>query len=329
MSETLDVVQAEPGGWLAEMQRTRCNGATPLTTYQGLISDEIVLPQSAANADDPARLVGACSAFTDALLNQRHFIEGEFAPEALWSFYANDYLQQVIAGGHAQYFANRGGDELAVRSCMAGLKSMLADPQWSLLNLMLRLKRNPPKLALKTARQRGYRDVAAALRDIDAQFLELERTEPLTVRHKIWLKSLRKLKLVPDAEISPNLGRIAGANALRGARAQERERIRAEHERTDPAFIAARALCEQAGLRFGGLKQLGFAPMRTVWAEGPDRRAFMHRVETDCGARTVVFYVDGGFSKRRLAALIEPGAALPLGSLNLSKAEFAAIVPAR
>jgi hypothetical protein len=263
------------------------------------------------------------------LLNQAHFLEGEFAPEALWSFHAHDYLAQVLAGGHAQYFANRGGDELALRACAAGLKSMLADPHLALLNLMLRLKRNPPKLALKTARQRGYRDVAAALRDIDKKFLELEQTEPLTARHKIWLKSLRKVKLVPDAEMSANLNRLAAVNTLRVGRAQERERIRAEHERTDPAFIAARNLCDQAGLRFIGLRRVGFAPMRTIWPEGPDRRAFVNRVETDCGARAAVFYEEGRFAKRRLGVLIEQGAPLPLGSLTLSKEDLAAIVPSR
>jgi hypothetical protein len=326
MSETL-VETVEPGGWLAEHQRERREGGSALDTYQGLLSDEIVLPQSAAEAKDPLQLVIACSAFNDSVQNQALLIPGEYAPEALFSYYAHDYLAQASTGGHAQYFANRSADELAIKCCGAALKSMLADPHLELFNLMVRLKRNPPKLARRIAAQSGYRSVSAAMHDLDKRFALLEEKEPLTARHKIWLKSLRKLKLVPDAEMNQHLTRIAQANPLWQRRKAQADAIRAEHERTDPTFKAARALCEQAGLGFAGMRAGTIAPMRAIWPDGPDVTAFACRVETDRGPRAALFYSQGGLFRRRLAVLLEQGGSLPLGSLNLSASEFAAIVP--
>ena len=43
---------------------------------------------------------------------------------------------------------------------------------------------------------------------------EVEANEPLTVRHKAWLKSLRKVKLAPDAEMTGHLQRMAQSNPL-------------------------------------------------------------------------------------------------------------------
>jgi len=326
MSETL-VETVEPGGWLAEHQREHRVGGSALDTYQGMLSNEIVLPQSASDAKDPLQLVLACSAYNDSLQNQALLIAGEYAPEALFSFYAHDYLVQASTGGHAQYFANRSQDELAIKCCGAALKSMLADPHLELFNLMVRLKRNPPAMARKIAAQKGYRSVASAMHDIDKRFALLEEKEPLTTRHKMWLKSLRKFRVVPDADMNQHITAVAQGNPLWQRRKAQSDAIRAEHERTDPTFKAARALCEQAGIGFAGMRSGTFAPMRAIWPDGPDVTVFACRVETDRGPRAALFYGEGGLFKRRLAVLLEQGGTLPLGSLNLSAAEFAAIVP--
>lgn len=324
MSETAETV-IEPGGWLGEFQRGHRAGASPLETYQGLLADEIVLPQGAADHADPAQLVLASIAWTEAMLDQLCFIHGEFAPESSFSFYAHDYLVQASAGGHARYFQRRGRDELALKCAAQGLKSMLAAPHLDIFNLMVRLKRLPPPGARKLAKQKGYRDVAAAFRDLDKRLAELETREPLTARHKTWLKSLRKVTYAPDAEMTKHLGRLVLRNPLRPQRKEELDRQRAESERSDPAHQAARSLCEMAGLRFGGLKPMGAAKLRDVWAEGPDKAGFVFRVETDRGPKAALFYVEGGLFKKRLAVLIEQGNPLPLGSLSPSEAEFAAI----
>ncbi|MGD9816942.1 MAG: hypothetical protein AB7Q23_17310 [Hyphomonadaceae bacterium] len=329
MSDETAVIeqQAEPGGWLAEHQRAHCAGSSASDTFQGLIADEIFLPQSAADHTDPLQLVLACNAWTDALLNQAYFIPGEFAPEALWSFYAHDYLAQATAGGQAQYYALRGGDEIALRCTQSALKSMLADPHLEIFNLLVRLKRAKPVTARRIAAQAGYRNAAVALRDLDKRFAELEQKEPLTPRHKTWLKSLRKLKIVPDAEMTGQLNRVASVNRLRVQRQGEADAQRAHREQHDPAFRCVRRLCEMAGLRFAGLRPGGFAPMRSIWAEGPDRTGFLFRVETDRGPRAAVFYVDGGLFKRRMAVLLEQGGVLPIGSMEVSRGDYTAIVP--
>jgi hypothetical protein len=326
--EVAAVVAPAPGGWLAEHQRANCDGTTSLTSYQGLLFDEIVLPQSDVEHADPARLVGACSEWADAILHQAFLIPGEFAPEALWSYYANDYLVQARAGGHAHYFAARGADELAIKCCSAGLKSMLADPHLELYDLMVRLNRSPAKAAQKLAVAKGYRNTQAALRDLDKRLADLEQQEPLTPRHKTWLKSLRKVKFGSDAEVTQLLNQAAVNNPLRLARQGEMARVRSEAQNADPGHRAALQLCEMAGLRMTSLRRGGFIEMRKLWPEGPEGAALAFRVETDQGSRAALFYTQGGLFKRRLAVLIEQGNPLPAGSLTLSKQEYETIAPA-
>lgn len=325
MSETTDTAIVEPGGWLAEFQRGRCAGDSALATYQGLLADEIVLPQSAADNADPAVLVLASVTWTDAMLEQLLYIHGEFAQESSFSFFTHVYLVQATAGGHAAYFARRKNDELALKCVAQGLKSMLADPHLEIFNLGWRLHRLPSPGARKLAVQKGYRDVKAAIRDLDKRLAELETREPLMARHKTWLKSLRKVTFAADAEMTKHMGRLVQPNKLRVQRKAEMDRVREEKERTDPAFQAARSLCEMAGLKFGGLRVMGLSRLREVWAEGPDVQAFGFRVETDKGARAALFYIEGAVFKKRLAVLIEQGNPMPLGSLSPSEAEFKAI----
>ena len=64
-----DIIE-QPVPWIVQHQRAQCSGASPLTTFQGLICDEIVLPQSAAEHSDPAQLVLAADAWVEALTNQ-------------------------------------------------------------------------------------------------------------------------------------------------------------------------------------------------------------------------------------------------------------------
>lgn len=326
-SEPTVEVAEQPTPWLVEYQRVQCTGASPMTTFQGLICDEIVLPQSAADSDDPAQLVLAAEAWVDALIGQALFLPGEFSQEALWSYYARDYLTQVAAGGHAQYYANRGSDEIAIKCAGAGLKSMLADPHLELFNLLVRLKRLKPSAARKLAQQNGYRSPKAAIRDLDKRFAELEAKEPLTPRQKTWLKSLRKLRFAPDAEMTGHLQRVAQANKLLARRKMEADRVRAEKLRSEPSFRAVKALCDMAGIHISAMRTVGFAPMRSVWPDGPDVRAYGFRLDTDKGPRAALFYREGRVFKRYLSVLVVQQGGLPLGSLALTAADYAEIVP--
>jgi hypothetical protein len=317
-----------PVPWIVQHQRAQCAGDSPLTTFQGLICDEIVLPQSAADHSDPSHLVLAADAWVEALLNQALFLPGEFAQEALWSYYARDYFAQVSAGGHDQYFANRGSDEIALRSAQSGLKSMCADPHLELFNLQLRLKRLSPSAARKLAAENDYRSVKAALKDLDKRFAALEVEEPLTARHKTWLKSLRKVKLAPDAEMTGHLQRVAQLNKLMPRRKLEADRVRVETLRASPAFIAVKALCEMAGLTITNFRTMGVAPIRSVWPSGPDGRGYIFRADTNQGVRAAVFYREGRMFKRYLSVLTVQGEDLPVASQSLTEAEFAQIVPA-
>ena len=317
----------QSGGWLAEYQRGKRAGGSALETFQGVLVDEIVVPESAAKANDPAAMVRAAVAFADAMQNQAAYLPGEFAQEAAWIFYVNDYLDQVNGGGHVQYFANRGEDELALRCTAFGLKSMLADPHLALFNLSVQLRTSEAKAAKRAAINAGFRNTQEASRDLDRKFAAIEQEEPLIPRQKTWLKSLRKVRVTPDEEIRQRIAYLIASNPLRDGRLREAARVQSEKEGTDPVYVSVRALCEQAGLRFTGLRGLGLTQVRTVWPEGPNKRAHAWRVETDHGVRTAVFYADGALFKRHLAVLTGEGEALPLGSLAMTPAEFAAVVP--
>src|SRR6185295_8099246 len=243
----------QSGGWLAEYQRGKRAGGSALETFQGGWVDEIVVPESAANASDPAAMVRAAVAFADAMQNQAAYLPGEFAQEAAWIFYVNDYLDQVKDGGHVQYFANRGDDELALRCTAFGLKSMLADPHLALFNLSVQLETSEPKAARKVALKAGFKNTAAATRDLDRKFAAIEQEEPLVPRQKTWLKSLRKVRVTPDEEIRQRIAHLIASNPLRDSRVREAARLQAEKQNSDPVYISVIALCEQAGLRFANL----------------------------------------------------------------------------
>lgn len=326
MTETL--VAAETGGWLADHQRAHCRGDTALTTYQGLIANEIVLPQSAADARDPKVLVEAANAWAEAMQRQAFFIAGEYAPEAVWGFFAHDYVTDALAHGHAHYFLMRGGDTVALECCGLALKSMVADPHFDLFRFMVRLKRADVKGAKKLTAQHGYRSAAAAFADLDKRLAAIEQKEPLMARHKAWLKSLRKVTFVADGDVHKHVTRLAGRNPLLVRRQHESARLRAEQLQRDPAFTAISSLCDMAGMRFSDYAKSGWVDMRSIWPEGPKKRGVAYRVDTQRGPRAAVFYLDGGLFKRRLAVLLQRGEPLPLGSLSLQRAEFEAIAPA-
>lgn len=327
MEEAVQAAFVAPAPWVETYQRAQCDGSAALRTFQSLIADEIVLPQSALDAKDPTILVDANIAFVNSMLNQAMLLPGEFAHEALWGFYAHDYVTQVAQGGHVQYFTNRGADELALRCTHSGLKSMIADPHLALFTEFVRLRQAEPKEARKAAAKSGFNSVDAAIRDLDRRMNDLELSEPLTPRHATWLRSLRKLRVTADEELDAHVTRIAEANPLREARRREAAREQVRTEAADPKYITARALCEQAGLRFTSLRIAGALPMREIWKEGPNRPAYALRVETSGGPRAALFYTEGLLSKRYLAVLIERDAPLPAGSLALSRDEYEAIVP--
>jgi hypothetical protein len=227
-----------------------------------------------------------------------------------------------------QYFMNRGEDDLALKLAGFGLKSMIADPHLALFTQFVKLKRLAPREARKLAAKAGFRSVDAALRDLDRRLSELEESEPLRARHKMWVKSLRKVRVVPDEEWRENIARIAAANPLKASRRAERERAQAELQVRDPLYGSVRALCDMAGVRFTSLNVLGVEPMRVLWPEGPNRRGFCVEAETDKGPRHALFFVDGGVFKTRRAVLIQAGQALPQADLTLTGGDYAEIVPA-
>lgn len=321
-----EVPAHEVGGWLIEYQRVRRQGGSPLDTYQGLIADQIVVMQSAMDDANPEAAVNAATRFADILERQAFFLPGEYAQEASWSFYVSDYLTQVKQGGHGYYFVTRGGDEVALRCCAFGLKSMLADPHLELFNQFVRLQTSSPKIAQQIAKDAGYKSTSAAIRDLDRRFAEIEAKESLVARQKIWLKSLRKLLVVPDAEYNANLNRLAASNRLMQARSSERKSQQPQVQTSEPVLRVAKELCSTAGLRLLDIKLSGFTPLRGLWADGADTMAYAYRVDTEHGWRAATFFIEGGLGKRHAAALIDIGHA-PAAMLTMTRAEFDQIVP--
>lgn len=318
----------EPGGVLAELQRARCAGDTALTTYQGMRFDEIVITRADADAPDPAAFVAAVNDYAAKMMHALHFLPGEFAAEAAYSYYATDYVAAALAGGHAEYWANRSGDAVAMRCAGQGLKSMLADPYYDVFATVTRLMSADQKAVRRLLKQKRWRNVSAGLRAMDEKLADLAATEPLAPRQRMWLKSLRKLRVIDVHEAGAYGSAFEAANPLRARRQAESDRLRAEREKSDATYRTVRALTDMAHLRFFNLGDGSAGPLRAIWPEGPQRRGFVRRVSTDHGDRAAAFYKEGSLFPSYLAVLLEEGGALPLGSLTLSKAEFDDIVPA-
>lgn len=318
-----------PPPWIENYQREHLKGASAMTTFQGLLHDEVIVPQSALDAADPNLLADASIAFVNSMNDEALLLPGEYAQEALWSFFALDYVQQTAQGGHVQYFQNRGEDEVALKLASQGLKSMIADPHLSLFQQSLKLQRLEPKEARKFAERAGYRSVEAALQDFDRRISELEQSEPLKARYKLWIKSLRKVRVVSDTEWRDALNRIASTNPLNAPRRAERARAEAEMMATDPAHISVRALCDAAALRMSALHVIGMEPLQEVWSEGPRRQAYCVTATTSAGPRTAAFFSDGGvFGKKYRAVLLAPNEPIPVAEQALNREEYEAIVPA-
>lgn len=322
----MEALPPAPPPWIEIYQRKHLDGDTALTTFQGLLVDEMLVPRGALEASDPAALADANIAFVNSMQEEALLLPGEFAQEALWSFFALDYVTQAAKGGHVQYFQNRGANDLALKLASFGLKSMIADPHLALFTQFMKLKRLEPKEARKAAAKAGFGSVEAAIRDFDRQLGELEQSEPLKARHKIWLKSLRKVRVVPDEEWRASIAHIAQSNPLNASRRAERERVRAERAASDPANLAVRSLCEMAGLRPAGFRVVGMTPMREAWPEGPNNSVLCVQISTNQGSRNALFFAEGLVFKSYRAVLIEPGQALPQADLTLTRQEYMAVV---
>ena len=156
---------------------------------------------------------------------------------------------------------------------MAGLRSMIADPHLELFTEMKRLVDEPKRRGKRY--RAGYGGHDPAVKDLDKRFAALEHEEPIAPRLKMWLKSLRKVKVVPrrGAQRQPAARSASQSCSIRSG-APKRMRAREARERSDPAFTTARALCEHGWRAVhwpASARRL--AALREHWPDGPDRQA--------------------------------------------------------
>ncbi|MCR6643158.1 MAG: hypothetical protein NVV62_00615 [Terricaulis sp.] len=317
---------SEPGGYLADVQRQRCAGDSALTTFQGLVADAIIVRADALAS--PEALIAAVSGFAETMRNEALLLPGEFAAEAAGSYYVRDYLAQALSGGHAQYWANRSGDALAMLCAAQALKSMGADAYHEVIATFARLMTPDATARRAVLKQKRWRNVAAGWRALDDKVRDLSVAAPLAPLHADWLRRLPSLRALGEDEARAACAAYAAANPLAARRRAEHDARKAEREHSDPTHRAVRALTDMARLRFLKLGDGAAAAMRTIWPEGPERRGFVRWVQTDQGPCAAVFYREGRVFRRYLAVLLEQNGVLPLGSLTLSREAFEAIAPA-
>jgi hypothetical protein len=311
-----------PPSWVEVFQRAHLDGATALTTFQGMLADEIVIPKAAFDAPDPMAVVRATIDYSRVLEDQAFFVPGEYALEAFTGRWAIHYVEEVRAGGHLSYGLATHWDDLKVRAAMAGFRSMSADPYMALLKEMKQLVDDPKRGKKYRA---GYGANDQVIRDLDKRFADLEMEEPIAPRFKMWVKSLRKVKYVEGHDGSAHLNRIASGNRLFYQRRAEAQRAREARERSDPAFTTARALCEMAGVLFLGLVGATPATLREHWSHAPNREGVALNVSTDHGTRTALVFEQGSLLKKRVAVLLDPAENEPLTQIALSREDYEAI----
>lgn len=319
----IDAVASAPQGDHSAPQR---RGESALTTHLGLRAAAIIVRADALERADA--LIAAVNGFAEAMREEALLQAGEYAPEALGSWCAHDYFSQVLAGGHGQYWANRGGDGVALAAAAQALHSIGAAAYGEVLATLTRLMARDRQAQRALLKQKRWKSVADGLRALDDKVRDLAQADPLPPKHDAWLRGLQNLRAVDEAEALRFRASYGTLNPLLEQRRAELAARHAAREQTEPTYAAVRALTDMARLRFLKLGDGASAPMRTIWPEGPDRRGFVRWVQTDQGPCAAVFYWEGRLLKRYLAVLLEQNGVLPLGSLRLTREDYHAITPA-
>jgi hypothetical protein len=181
----------------------------------------IPVRESAVLAGD-TELAQDVAGFVQFAVGEARLGRSEIAPNALRSYHVSVYNAQVLNGGHGQYAYNIRMDPSILADCQQGLLAM-GHVAAGLHGRMLDLARTDPGRMASVAQAAGFGPTDPLIAEIDAEFYRLARTAPLLAANGAWLRSVRELQVVPDADYPSVLRKLAQRGATRPQRAEPPE----------------------------------------------------------------------------------------------------------
>ncbi|ONG50031.1 hypothetical protein BKE38_19785 [Pseudoroseomonas deserti] len=213
----------------------------------------ILVKQSSLNDPQPFALVGDTVDFVNTLQAHGAFLPEELPRDALRAYHCDDYLAQVMNGGHGQFVGNRRWPEPMIRDIAEGLAAMQAEPYARIF----------AELRTIVARHGSWEqaETAPELEALDDRFFALDAYQTFSPRIAAWLRGLPILEPVPDADLPARLEALRHPD--HAARLAERAHAAEAARAREPLWVAGRMLCALAGC----------APMGGLVAGDPTARA--------------------------------------------------------
>ncbi len=192
-------------------------------------AENVILPRSAMEADDPYAPVQAVVDFINFQTNTGLYKSDELPAKAMMAYYCDYYLAQVNNGGHAQFIHNfQGAAEAVFRDVPAGLSAMGATGHAAIFADMLDAVRV---------------DRAEDVERLDGVFYELEKHNPLTPMNAAWIRDWPELRVVDDERLTEALQGFAKMNPHRADRTVALGILSIENKLSDEVWLGCGLAC--------------------------------------------------------------------------------------
>jgi hypothetical protein len=246
--------------------------------------------EAALASDDPYDLVQADIDFVNWAIQQALLTRAEIPREAYLAYHVDYYLAQVNNGGHGQFASNSGMRSNIISDISLGLEIIEAGGFLKIFTQFLEIVKSNSEVAsliqsdtesssspdqLEKTSER-FKALSKWFGNLDNRFFDLNKTDPLVSRNAGWLRTLPVLKVLPTNLLGTEMAAIIAKNRLFSSRQAKRAADQEAYEARQPMYIAAKALCAAAGLRF-----LGFTTGRV----GDNPGYFSWGVRTSEGVR--------------------------------------------
>lgn len=194
---------------------------------------EIIVPQSAYEAEETYALPGAVVDYVNHLLHAAFYERGEVPVEALWSYNVDYYLAQVNNGGHGQFVSNSGWMAAMREDITAGLAAMRATDAAEIFAELQRFALEEPARFAQAAEGGGFGEADPVIAGLDDRFFA-GPSATIAAANGAWLRSLPHLRVVADGEHRATLDALTDANPAAAARRAERDVLVREAQERNP-----------------------------------------------------------------------------------------------
>ncbi len=218
---------------------------------QGILAPDIFLREDQVNVDASEFIYNVVE-FVNRLLYDGHLVFGEINDIAQATYVTDQYISQIINGGHSQYIHNvvRSNEEIGKNKTpferIERLLSRCSDRAYLDIFQDFRsfLKRNPEAASMdfgELIESRFFEDLKA----FDKRFYAADAKQRDADRVQ-YVRTSGLLRIIPDDRFQAELTKIIKRNPLFEQRGKDRQ---AALEKS-PMYFAPRRLCEIAKLQF-------------------------------------------------------------------------------